>query len=404
MIDEIRRFIFVMIAKFMSLKKHIETRVAATSVVLLFTFILSAAIQTPAQAYLLTGERLNRGLPLPVITLYDERNRQIVLAQNGEMRWFDDVKKPPVKTAMIKEVPAFDYSPEEKKAIADAVKMHEGMFGDIPENVFSTAELIQRPGGKEFCLTDRATKFYFYSTETGELLRKVMIEKPKHKYAPMLTLLSDDNKVVMTQNTHVRKTYIHSMETGKLLLELNSGIFDSAGLTTDGETLLLLHSNNILSRYSVKTGKKAAPDITIKAESAGNIVVSPTGGKIAFDLYSKNDSAGQAILDLNTGAITICDPTLKKFSSLAFTPDGKFLVVHRPKYLHFIDVATGKHSFSYNSGYPDIWDVVISPSFSPDSTKISFRPVGGIDVKAPYYIYCDLSQPRKKLVDKLGPS
>ena len=91
-------------------------------------------------------------------------------------------------------------------------------------------------------------------------------------------------------------------------------------------------------------------------------------------------------------------------TALAFTPDGKFLVVHEPKYMHFIETATGKHSFSYIASYPDIWDVVIDPSFSPDSTKISFRPVNGIDIKMPYYIYCDLSQPRVKFVTKLGPS
>lgn len=384
-----------MIAKFMSLKKN--------RIVLVFTFILSAVLQAPAQAYLLTGERLNRGFPLPVITLYDERNRQIVLAQNGEMRWFDDVKKPPVKTVMIKEVPAFDFSPEEKKAIADAIKMHEGMFGDIPENFFSSAELIQRPGGKEFCLTDRDSKFYFYSTATGELLRKISIQKPKHKYAPMVTLLSDDNNVVMTQDTQLYKTYVHSMETGKLLMEIDAPFLSSSGMTTDGSTLFHVYKN-ILSRYSIKTGKKSTPDMTIKAESAGNIVVSPAGGKIAFNLYSKGDYDGQAILDLNTNQILVCDPTVKKFGVKAFTPDGKYLAIHQPRYIHFIDTTTGKHSFSYNSGYPDVWDTVISPSFSPDSTKISFLPAGGIDVKAPWYIYCDLAQPRKELVKKLGPS
>jgi len=365
--------------------------------------IVSSSIQAQ-KAFLLLGERLNYGLPLPIYTLYDAQNRQMVLAQDGEIRWFDDVKRPPVKVAKIKEVPRFDFSPEEQKAIDDARKSHQAMFGDIPPNFFESATLIQRPGGKEFCLTDRDSKFYFYSTETGELVRKVFIEKPKHKFAPKITMLSDDNKIVLTQSTTLSKTYVHSMETGKLLIEVNSGILDSAGLSTDGSTLFLLHDNNVLSRYSTKTGKKSAPDLTINAESAGNIVVSPAGGVIAFNLYSKGDSNGQAIINLQTNELVVCDSTLKKFSTLAFTPDGKFLAVHRPKYIHFIETTTGKHSFSYNAGYPDLWDTVIDPSFSPDSTKISFRPAGGIDIKLPYYVYCDLSQPRKKLVDKLGPS
>ncbi|MEQ1923931.1 MAG: hypothetical protein ABL952_15605, partial [Pyrinomonadaceae bacterium] len=294
-------------------------------------------------------------------------------------------------------------SPEEKKAIADAVKMHQGMFGDIPENFFESATLIQRPGGREFCLTDRDSKFYFYSTETGELLRKVLIQKPKHKFAPMITALSDDNKIVMTQSTDLNKTYVHNMETGKLIFEVDAQFLSSSGLTPDGATLLHLHDKNILSRYSTKTGKKSAPDIVIKAESAGNIVVSPAGGKIAFNIYGKGDSNGQAILDLATNQVTECDPTLKNFSTLAFTPDGKFLAVHEPKYIHFIETATGKHSFSYISSFPDIWDRVLNPSFSPDSTKMSFH-LYGLDIKMPYYIYCDLSQPRVKFVTKLGPS
>lgn len=360
-----------------------------------------AISKASAQVYLLAGERLNRGLPAPVATLYDARSRQMVIAQNGEIRWFDDVKRPPVKTAMIKDLPVRALSAEEQKAIKDAEEAHRQMFGvDIPENVLSGMELIQRPGGKEFCITDRMSRFHFYSTETGQLLRRSIIETPARKFAPMATMISDDDKVAMTQNTQDRKTYVHSLESGKLLMTLDSGFFDSAALTTDGSTLLLLHSKNIFSRYSVATGKKSAPDITIKAESAGIIRVSPAGDKFAFNLYEKNDSAGQVIFDLKSNKITIGDPTLKRFSVMSFTPDGKYLAVHRPKSLHFMDTATGKHSFSYNSGYPDIWDVVINTSYSPDSSKISFLPAGAINVKAPYYVYCDLAQPRQRLLDK----
>ena len=371
-----------------------------TTTLLTLIAVSSLKAQTP---FLLTGERGNYGLPLPIYTLYDEKNRQMVLAQNGEIRWFEGNKKPPVKTAKLKEVPRFDFSAEELKEQENARKTHLGMFGDLPENFLESSTLIQRPDGKEFCLTDRDSKFYFYSTATGELLRKVLIQKPQHKYSPKITALSNDNKIVMTQSTALDKTYVHSMETGKLLLEVSSGFLDSAGLTPDGSTLLLLHKKNVLSRFSTKTGKSSTPDFIIKSESAGNLVVSPKGDKIALSLYAKNDINGQAIIDLATNQVTLGDPTLKKFSTLAFTPDGKFLVVHQPKYMHFIETATGKHNFSYIAAYPDIWDKVVDPSFSPDSTKISFRPAHGIDIYLPYFIYCDLSQPRSATVKKLGP-
>ncbi len=355
--------------------------------------------QQPPKPFLLTGAKGNYGLPMPIYSFFDAKGRSVVLAQDGEIRWFDDVRKPAVKTAKITEVPAFDYSPEEKKDIADLIKFHQSTFGDIPENFFGGADLILRPGGKEFCLTDRDSKFYFYSTETGELLRKVSIQKPKHKYGPLVTALSDDNKIVLTESTQLNKTYVHSMETGKLLFEIDAPFLDSSALSPDGLTLYHLHKN-ILSRYSTKTGKKSVLDLTINSESAGTLVVSPVGGKIAFSLYTKGDYDGQAILDLATNQIMLGDPTVKKFGAKAFTPDGKFLAVYQPKYLHFIDTVTGKHSFSYIMSFSEIWDNVTEISFSPDSTQMSFTH-DGLDVHLPYFVYCDLSQPRKEVLNKI---
>ena len=365
------------------------------------TFILViASISVLAQKpFLLTGAKGNYGLPMPIFSFLDAKGRSIVLAQDGEIRWFDDVRKPPVKTAKIKEVPAFDYSPEEKKDIADLIKYHQNTFGDIPENFFSSSTLIQRPGGKEFCLTDRDSKFYFYSTETAELMRKVLIQKQKHKYGPLVTALSDDNKIVLTESTQLNKAYIHSIETGKLLFEIDTQFLDSCGLSPDGLTLFHLHKN-ILSRYFTKTGKKSVPDLTINSESAGQLVVSPAGSKIAFSLYTKGNYDGQAILDLATNQIMLGDPTVKRFGAKAFTPDGKFLAVYQPKYLHFIDTASGKHSFSYIMSFSEIWDNVVEISFSPDSTKMSFTH-DGLDIHIPYFVYCDLSQPRKQTLDKI---
>ncbi len=355
--------------------------------------------QQTRKPFLLTGAKGNYGLPMPIFSFFDAKGRSIVLAQDGEIRWLYDPRKPPVKTAKIIEVPAFDYSPEEKKDIADLIKGHQAMFGDIPENFFGGTEMIQRPGGKEFCLTDRDSKFYFYSTETGELLRKILIQKTKHKYTPLVTAVSDDNKVVLTESTQLNKTYVHSMETGKLLFEIDAPFLDSSALSPDGLTLYHLHKN-MLSRYSTKTGKKSAPDLTINSESAGQLVVSPAGGKIAFTLYTKGNYDGQAILDLATNQMLMGDSTVKNFGAKAFTPDGKFLAVYQPKYLHFIDTATGKHSFSYIMSFSEIWDNVTEISFSPDSTKMSFTH-DGLDISTPYFIYCDLSQPRKEVLKKI---
>ncbi len=351
--------------------------------------------------FLLVGERVNRGLPAPIFTLYDEKNTQMAIAQNGEIRWFDaDLRKPPVRTAKITEVPKPELTPEQVKLADEAKRYHESTFGPLPENFCSGCEIVQFPGGKEFGLTDRDRSLFVYSTATGELLKKYRLTKSAAKFAPRSFSVSQDRKFVLTENTDLRKAYVHDLTTGKQVFEIDAGFMDSVGLSTDGTTVFFI-KGNVLSRYSVATGKKATADLTIKADSAGIIRVSPDGKRIAFDLYSKGASAGQGILELSSLKMTVADPTLAHCAVSTFTPDGKYLAVHTPKHLHFVNAATGKHEFSYSSGYPDIWDAVIDPSFSPDSTKISFRPAGGIDVKAPYFVFCDLSQRRERPVTKL---
>ena len=377
-----------------------------STIFVLFAFGVQAFAQTDQRLFDLIGHKYNFGRPKPMYCLFDENGRSIVLAEDGEIRWFDDPTKPPVRTARIKEVPVFDYppdyySPEEKKAIEDLTKYHQTVFGDIPVVSFGSPP-IPRPGGKEFCLTDADSKFYFYSTGTGELLRKVLIQKPKHKYAPLFTALSDDNKIILTSSHILGKAYVHSMETGKLLFEIDSSMFsDYSALSPDGLTLYHTH-NNILSRYSTKTGKKSAADITIDSESTGEIKVSQTGDKIAITLYTKGNYDGQALMNVETGKITKCDPTLKHFSVLAFTPDGKLLAVANDRgYMHFIDTATGRHSFSYISTFNDLWVKAVGVVFSPDSTKMSFTT--GADRDMQYYIYLDLTQRRIRPVGKLEP-
>ena len=380
----------------------IREHAAALAIFLLACSSAIAQSQPAGGPFLLAGERVNRGLPAPLFTLYDDKNRQMAIAQTGEIRWFDaDLRKPPIRTAKITEVPKPQLTADQMALAEEARRYHEAVWGDLPESFCDGCELVQRPGGNEFCLTDRDRQIFFYSTATGELLRKVLLKKPKQKFAPYAFAISNDDKVVLTQNTDTRKAYVHSLETGEQLFEIETLILDSVGLSTDGSTVFAIKGNT-LSLYSVATGKKSAADFAIKADSAGIIRVSPDGERIAFNLYGKGGvSGGQALFELKTQKLTIVDATLSHCAVTAFTPDGKFLAVHVPRYLHFVDVTTGKHTHSYNSGYPDIWDAVIDPSFSPDSKKVSFRPAGGLDIKAPYFVYCDLSQPRERRVTKL---
>ncbi len=383
-----------------SWRRNINVLTKTTKLISLI-FLIAGTLSAQTGPFLLIGERVNRGLPAPIFTLYDEKNTQMAIAQNGEIRWFDsDLRKPPVRTAKITEVPKPELTDEQIKLADEAKRYHEATFGPLPENFCSGCEIVQFPGGKEFGLTDRDRSLFVYSTATGELLKKYQLTKAAAKFAPRSFIVSNDKKFVLTENTDLRKAYVHDLPTGKQVFEIDAAFMDSVSLSTDGTTVFSI-KGNILSRYSVATGKKISADYTIRADSAGIIRVSPDGKLIAFNLYAKGANAGQGILELSSMRMTVVDPTLAHCAVSTFTPDSKYLAVHTPKHLHFVDVTTGKHAFSYSSGYPDIWDVVIDPSFSPDSTKVSFRPAGGIDVKAPYFVFCNLTQPRDRIVTKL---
>jgi hypothetical protein len=161
--------------------------------------------------------------------------------------------------------------------------------------------------------------------------------------------------------------------------------------------------NTLLERYDSKTGKKLGPDIKLEGDECGAAVISPNGKMIAYANYAKGKRAGNMILDIATGKSRPLDPTLKMFRPKFFTPDSKEVIMHEPRFLHFVDTATGQHTRSYNSGYPDIWDVISDVSFSADGKQLVLIPDSGVDAFVNYFCWVDMTQAPTRRVDKIGP-
>lgn len=369
----------------------------------LSTLIVASALIQP-RPYLLLGERSRRITPRPVVASFDANNKPFTLAADGTVRFFDNPLLDPVRLGKISETdtPQFDLTPEQKKDVADAIKAHKAMWGDIPWNQFAGLIFVPRPGFAEFGLTDRHNKIWFYSTQDGKLLRKLALKyKKPTPFAPIEFSMTDDGAYVLTRNSQTRMAYIFDGKSGSELYSFPVKIFDVPIMSATGEFYIM--RNTVLEVIDLKTGKKKSPDVKLVGDECGSGIVSPDGRLIAYANYMKGQRAGSMILDLATGKSRPIDSTLKMFRPKFFTPDSKEVIMHEPRFLHFVDVATGQHTRSYNSGYPDIWDTIDDLSFSPDGKNLALIPNHAVDPFVDYFCLVDLTQKAVRKVDKIGP-
>ncbi len=360
--------------------------------------LLGQASEPPYTSF---GYRCIQGMPLFEYTLFDSKEHPMCIMTDGEVRWFNDPRNKPIKTAKIEEVPRVDYSAEELKAIEKAEKAHEAMFGDIPPSFFGGAELIERPGRKEFCLTNRDGRFYFYSTEDGKLLRKVDFPMPTHKRGGCMPIsISSDNRYAMMNISASEKAFLLDLSEKKVVASWAAPFLSSFCVSFDGKSVLRIIGNK-LSRFSTADGKASGPDVKISSDSAGGLVTGNSSNVVAYTLYSKGNYAGQEILNLDTGKTIRVTPDLARFGAFQFTPDDKYLALWTAKYLHFADSSTGKHAFSHIAGFPDVWDNAQHLAFSSDNSKLIFKPSEGLNPTMPYFIFVDFA--RKQNRNKFDP-
>ncbi len=357
--------------------------------------------------YHVSGERINRNNPRPILmAMTPDPKSVLIIAKDNELRWVNPYIKssPPTKTAKLTEYPTFDFSGKEAAKVENARALTEALFGSSDPHPLQGIVSMFVKGDKQFCLTNRLNQFFFYSTETGELVKKVFLKIPFKDYHPFITEFSPDMKMVMVGNTDKEVEWIFSLETGQKVSEVPCSFMDTVGFMPDNKRVARV-SKNKLSIYDIASKKPIGEAITLPGKSAGSLVINPDGKSIAFSTYgATGDRAGNFILDLATKQTTKIEPKLDKFPVSWVSQDGTLLMLHEPKWIHFVDAHSGKHLFTYATSFPDVWDRIWEGcvQLSADNSRLLVMPDPAL-AETNYAIFVDLKQPKGKPVTKVGP-
>lgn len=300
----------------------------------------------------------------------------LVVMKNNEIRWMD-ITKPgsdPLRTAKLEEVPNFIFSGKQAADVDKARKATIAMFGTDDYHPLQGIGLYPFNNHKQFVLTNAHEQFYFYDSLTGKLDRKVILEKP-NKFGQWGVQFSNDGKSVLTGMVSDSKMFVHSLDTGKLLLTIPCGFMDSPALTADSKGVYLL-SKNIISTYSIATGKVLPAPLKIDKPSAGLLKVNPDGSSIAYCGYnSKGLREGNYIYNFADKKTIRVDPRADNVGPYRYSPDGKFLVLYEAKWLYFVDAKTGAIKFVVEAAPHAMWDYLYyGIDLSDDSKTLLLTP------------------------------
>ena len=320
-------------------------------------------------------------------------NIVLVLARNKEYRWVDlrlPFTKDIVRLGKLTEQPKGTYSAEQLKMIEDAKKYLETVYGtaNVPDLEASSVDI---PGNKEFCLTDRQDEFYFYSTETGDLLRKVKIQGPQYR-KPQFDALTPDLKFATVSDNEAHEQYVCSTETGKRVITVKYKFLDTFCFLSDSKRFVHLSGPN-LAVYSLSTGK-LLQNITLPYPKTANLVAGPIGNKVAFNVMKPDyNYDGAVIYDIDAKTSQKIDPELKAFTTTKFSPDGKLLLLTTQKRIHIADTKTGAHKMTLEPNFTAMWDSFFSLRVSQNGDRIILcNDPANINIDLRYSITADLNQ------------
>lgn len=306
------------------------------------------------------------------IVFTSDPNILLVIARDMELRWIDirkAGKEQIIKRVKLTEQPTLELSPEQKKRVADAIKMSDAMgFQKVPDYPLKS-EVLEIPGTKEFCLTDRHDEFFFYSTETGELLRKKKVQKKGWRNLTPITEVSQNLKYANIGDSERKVQMIYDLDTGKLLFEVQCGFLVDAKFSADSKHVFKLDTTGVLTSFELPTGKKEW-STQLPQKSTGNLVVNPVGGQIAYSGLKNFNYDGAYTFDLETKKITAMSRDVKDFALRTYSPDGSLLVYYAPKWLHFVDSKTGTHRFTMRPYFSAMWDTAYSIQVSQDNNMV----------------------------------
>lgn len=321
-------------------------------------------------------------------------NILLVIARDMELRWVDLRKKPDedvVRKGMLKDQPTLVLTKEQQADVKKAEDFLIQVYGtaNVPKMKGSIYPL---PGNKEFCLSDRHDEFFFYSTETGELLRKVKLQGSK-KPALGECQISNDQKILSVGDSERHKQMIYSADTGKLLFEVPVAFMESAKITADSKEVIHLGRSGKLTAYSIPSGKVAWTH-DLPQKSVTNLVMAPVGSAAAYDILTKEGGyGGTNLIDLKSKKLTQVSQDLKEFGSLSFSPDGSLLLLWAQKWIHFVDAKTGYHTMTLRTYFTAMWDSAWTIGVSEDNSRlILVNDPNNINVDLRYSITADLKQ------------
>lgn len=375
---------------------------------LMVSFILGLAIEQAVipKPHAFWGDKCDSRQPQVVSLFFSPTNKIVAFARDGEMRWYDNPKLLPVRTAKLSEIPVKQFTPEEKAENERLVKMHESMWGDIPFNYFTNLSIIPFGDRSSFYITDLRDQFFQYSTATGELERKVRLQYKTPLKGSVLRRYLDraGEKAVFQYSFPNMMSVCFDLKTGKELSRYPTDfIGESIDIAPNGQKIYITRANKLFA-YDPLNGKQLGAPITLPEIATASILVSPDSKRIAYSGYDKNGEFQlNSILDLESGKTTKITAALRQFFVGVWTPDGKHVGLMSDGYIHFADTATGEHEFSYTSGFPDLWNRSGVPDFTQDSSTMAFVPEVGADIQVKYFLVVDMKQPRNKKLIKIGP-
>lgn len=331
------------------------------------------------------------------IVFTEEPNIVLVVARDGELRWVDlkgEPKKDVIRRGKVTEHPIRVYSAKQQKLIEEGRKFLIQVYGTANDPKMP-AEVYRVLGDKEFCLTDRHDEFFFYSTKTGELLRKVKLKlkNPAAEHGNGECEFTQDLKYLSVGDSEARASHIYSMETGAHLFSVpRNNLFGSVKFMADGKTVLQLEEGKITA-YALPTGKVTST-YTLPQPKSVNLVVSPVGTTVAYNTMTPTFGyGGSFIMDWATKKSIPVSKELKEFGVNQFTPDGKTLLLYEQKWLHFVDVATGAHKMTLRPYFTAMWDKAMTIGVSADgSTLLLVNDPQNTNVDLRYSITADLKQ------------
>ncbi len=301
------------------------------------------------------------------------------ITKDNRVRWFR-LDKPgesdPIKEVKLTDFPVTKYVGKQAEDVKKANEYLENVMGGADKHEMQGITMIPYDHHKQFVLTNGHEQFFFYSSEDGKLLRKLILQKGP-EVGNYGVYFSPDGKYVMTGMVQTMTMYVHSMETGKKVSEFKRGIFDYYGWAADSKRILKMKQSK-MSYISAATGKELTEGaFTLAQPSVGAMTMNPDFSGFSYSAYnSKGSYDGNYIYNFKDKKSIRIDKRADNVGPFEYSPDGKLLVLYESKWLYFVDARSGALKFVIEAAPHAMWDLLIFTrlDISEDGKTVLFVP------------------------------